>query len=154
VIIQEEIMTALGSNAHHFARPRRLQQLTWCFGAVLGWLVSEVVHPRMTEPLLPVRFPDGGNVSIEFTVDAPDDDQPRLGAWLELHPDDPAAVMRAVLDNSPDQGHAPRPRALLHGARRPGIHRPSRPHDAPGAVRPGANVAAATPTRGHLPSRR
>jgi hypothetical protein len=54
----------------------------------------------MTEPVLPVRFPDGGNVSIEFTVDAPDDDQPRLGAWLELRPDDPAAVMRAVLDNS------------------------------------------------------
>jgi hypothetical protein len=40
----------------------------------------------------------GGNLSIEFTADAPDDDQPRLGAWLELRASDPATVMRSVLD--------------------------------------------------------
>jgi len=33
----------------------------------------------------------GGNLSIEFTGDAPDDDQPRLGAWRELRAADPAA---------------------------------------------------------------
>ena len=38
------------------------------------------------------------SLSIEFTDQAPDDDHPRLGAWLELPADDPAAVMRAALD--------------------------------------------------------
>ena len=52
----------------------------------------------MPEPMLVVRFPGGGNLSIEFTTDAPDADQPRLGAWLELRAGDPAAVMRTVLD--------------------------------------------------------
>jgi hypothetical protein len=32
-----------------------------------------------------------------LTGDAPGDDQPRLGAWLELRATDPAAVMRSVL---------------------------------------------------------
>jgi hypothetical protein len=44
------------------------------------------------------RFPDGGSLSIEFTDQAPDDEHPRLGAWLELRAEDPAAVMRAALD--------------------------------------------------------
>jgi hypothetical protein len=91
-------MTALGSNAHIFAQPRRREQLRWCFGTVLGCPVAEVDHPDMAEPMLVVRFPGGGNLSIEFTPDAPDDDQPRLGAWLELRAGDPASVMRAVLD--------------------------------------------------------
>jgi hypothetical protein len=52
----------------------------------------------MTESMLVVRFPDGGSLSIEFTDQAPDDEQPRLGAWLELRAVDPAAVMRAALD--------------------------------------------------------
>jgi hypothetical protein len=36
----------------------------------------------MPEPMLIVKFPGGGNLSIEFTPDAPDDDRPRLGAGL------------------------------------------------------------------------
>ena len=48
--------------------------------------------------MLVVGFPGGGNLSIEFTGDAPDDDRPRLGAWLELRAGDPAAVMRTVLN--------------------------------------------------------
>jgi hypothetical protein len=48
--------------------------------------------------MLVVRFPDGGSLSIEFTGQAPDDEHPRLGAWLELRAEDPAAVMRAALD--------------------------------------------------------
>lgn len=91
-------MTALGSNAHIFARPHRREQLRWCFAEVLGCPVAEVNHPAMPEPMLVVRFPAGGALSIEFTADAPDDDQPRFGAWLELRAADPAAVMRAVLD--------------------------------------------------------
>ena len=91
-------MTALGSNAHIFAQVRRREQLRWCFATVLGCPVAEVDHPGMPEPMLVVRFPGGGNLSIEFTTDAPDADQPRLGAWLELRAGDPAAVMRTVLD--------------------------------------------------------
>jgi hypothetical protein len=91
-------VTALGSNAHIFARAHRREQLRWCFETVLGCPVAEVGHPGMPEPMLVVRFPGGGHLSIEFTADAPDDDQPRLGAWLELRASDPAAVMRSVLD--------------------------------------------------------
>ncbi len=90
---------ALGSNVHIFARPHRRQELTWCFDTVLGCgPVATVEHPGMDLPMLLVRFPGGGHLSIEFTGDAPDDDRPRLGAWLELRADDPAAVMQAALD--------------------------------------------------------
>src|SRR5215471_14578713 len=82
-------MTALGSNAHIFAKPHRRQELRWCFETALGCgPVATVEHTGMPEPMLVVRFPD----------QAPDDDQPRLGAWLELRAEDPAAVMRAALD--------------------------------------------------------
>ncbi len=92
-------MIALGSNVHIFGRPRRRQELAWCFEIVLGCgPVTTVEHPGMEQPMLLVRFPGGGHLSIEFTDDAPDDDQPRLGAWLELRADDPAAVLRAALD--------------------------------------------------------
>ncbi|MBJ7596625.1 hypothetical protein [Candidatus Nephthysia bennettiae] len=37
-------------------------------------------HPGIPESMLVVSFPGGGHLSIEFTDDAPDDDQPRLGA--------------------------------------------------------------------------
>jgi hypothetical protein len=52
----------------------------------------------MTEPMLLVRFPGGGHLSIEFIEDAPDDDTPRLGAWLELRAENPEALMQAALD--------------------------------------------------------
>lgn len=91
-------MTALGSNAHIFAQPHRREQLRWFFGDILGCPVADVGHPGMPEPMLVIRFPGGGTLSIEFTAGAPDDDRPRLGAWLELRATDPAATMRAVLD--------------------------------------------------------
>ena len=47
--------------------------------------------------MLVVSFPGGGYLSIEFTDDAPDDEQPRLGAWFELRADDPAAVLQVAL---------------------------------------------------------
>ncbi len=91
---------ALGSNVHVFAQPHRRQELAWCFETVLGCGPTATVdHPGMDQPMLLVRFPDGGHLSIEFTDGAPDDeDGPRLGARLELRSDDPADLMRTVLD--------------------------------------------------------
>jgi len=92
-------MTAPDSNAHIFAQPRRREDLRWCFETALGCgPVATVEYPGIAEPMLVVRFPDGGSLSIEFTDQAPDDEQPRLGAWLELRAKDPGAVMRAALD--------------------------------------------------------
>ena len=91
-------MTALGNNVHIFARPHRRQDLIWCFDTVLGCgPVDTIEHAGMPEPMLLVRFPGGGNLSIEFVDDAPDDDTPRLGAWLELRAEDPDALMQAAL---------------------------------------------------------
>lgn len=44
------------------------------------------------------RCPGGEHLSIEFIEDVPDDDRPRLGAWLELRTEDPAALMRRALE--------------------------------------------------------
>jgi hypothetical protein len=92
-------MTALGNNAHLFARPHRRQELIWCFDTVLGCgPVASVPQSGMAEPMLLVRFPDGGYLSIEFIEQAPDADAPRLGAWLELRADNPEALLRAALE--------------------------------------------------------
>jgi hypothetical protein len=60
--------------------------------------VRTVEFPGVGQPMLVVSFPGGGHLSIEFTDDALDEEQPRLGAWLELRADDPAAVLQAALD--------------------------------------------------------
>jgi hypothetical protein len=92
-------MTALGDNVHIFAQPHRRQELLRTFETVLGCgPVDTVDHPGMREPMLLVRFPGGGHLSIEFTDEAPDDDSPRLGAWLELRADDPAELLRTAID--------------------------------------------------------
>ena len=92
-------MMALGSNAHLFARPRRREELRRLFAEVLqGAAVAEVRHPAMPEPMLIARFSAGGSLSIEFVDAAPDSEEPRLGAWLELRTEDPEAAMRRVLD--------------------------------------------------------
>jgi hypothetical protein len=91
-------MIALGSNVHIFARPHRREQLARCFETTLGCgPVRAVEWPGIGQPMLIVSFPGGGHLSIEFTDDAPDDEHPRLGAWLELRADDPAAVLQAAL---------------------------------------------------------
>ncbi len=104
-------MIALGSNVHIFARPHRRQELAWCFETVLSCgPVVTVEHPGMEQPMLLVRFPGGGHLSIEFTDEASDDDQPRLGAWLELRADDPAAAHRTALNAGLKQvGHPGHP---------------------------------------------
>jgi hypothetical protein len=93
------VRVALGNNAHLFARPERRHELAWCFEQALGCgPVRTVQHPALREPMLLVDFPGGGHLSIEFTPDAPDDDEPRLGAWLELRAEDPAELMRSALE--------------------------------------------------------
>src|SRR5207249_2733030 len=80
-----------------FARPHRREEQTWVFETVLQCgPVASLDHPGIAEPMLVVRFPSGGALSVEFIDDAPDDDRPRPGAWLELRAEDPAALMRVV----------------------------------------------------------
>jgi hypothetical protein len=96
---EERSVIALGDNVHIFARPHRRQELIWCFETVLNCgTVATIEHPGMAEPMLLVTFPGGGHLSIEFVADAPDDDYPRLGAWLELRVENPAAMMTAALN--------------------------------------------------------
>jgi len=91
-------MTSLGNNAHLFAKPYRRDELRWLFEAVLECgPVATVEHPGLAEPMLVVRFPQGGALSIEFIEGADDSDEPRRATWLELRADDPAALMRKVL---------------------------------------------------------
>ena len=76
------VVIALGSNVHIFARPHRRAELAVCFEKVLRSPVRTVEFPGIDLPVLVVSFPGGGYLSIEFTDEAPDDEQPRLGAWL------------------------------------------------------------------------
>jgi len=103
-------VVTLGSNAHIFARPHRREELAQCFETLLGNPVRTVEWPGIDQPMLIVSFPGGGHRSIEFTDDAPDDEQPRLGAWLELRADNPAALLQTALDAGLTQvshpGHA------------------------------------------------
>ena len=64
----------------------------------VSYVVIALEFPGIDQPMLVVSFPGGGHLSIEFTDDAPDDEQPRLGAWLELRADDQAAVLPAALE--------------------------------------------------------
>src|ERR1700719_1875886 len=92
-------MTALGNNVHIFARPNRREALEWLFETVLQCgPVATVEHPGMVAPMLVVRLPEGGSISVEFTEDAPDADHPRFATWLELRTAEPAALMRTVLE--------------------------------------------------------
>lgn len=90
---------ALGNNAHLFVRPYRRKELERCFTALVGAdAVTSVPHPAMPEPMLLVAFPGGGHLSIEFVEDAPDEETPGHGAWLEIRAADPAGMHRAALD--------------------------------------------------------
>jgi hypothetical protein len=104
------VVIALGSNVHIFARPHRRDELRQCFETVLGSSVRTVEFPGIDQSMLLVSFPGGGHLSIEFLDQAPDDEQPRLGAWLELRANDPAAVFQSAVDAGLTQvrhpGHA------------------------------------------------
>lgn len=90
-------MISFGNNAHIFARPQRRESFRHLFETVLKCgPVATIDHPGMSEPMLVVRFPKGGALSIEFTPDADDSDEPRLAAWLELRTPDPTAVIQTL----------------------------------------------------------
>ena len=73
------VVIALGSNVHIFARPHRRRELAQCFETVLGSPVPTAEFPGIDQPMLVVSFPGGGHLSIEFTDEAHDDEQPRPG---------------------------------------------------------------------------
>jgi hypothetical protein len=91
-------MVALGNNAHIFARPHRRESLRRLFGELIGCPVATIDHPAMAEPMLVVRFPGGGSLSVEFVAHAPDSDEPRFGAWLELRSESPADLVHQLLE--------------------------------------------------------
>src|ERR1700738_4808816 len=92
-------MIALVNRAHILARPHVKEQLESCFTTVLGCgAPARLDVPGLPEPILAFRFPGGGSLSVEFTEDALDEPQARLGAWLEVSVDDPEALKKNVLE--------------------------------------------------------
>ncbi len=85
-------MIALSNRVHFFARPNVREQLTAFF---TGLLECEATPVPGTSILL-VRFPNT-NLTVDFADDAPDEQQARRGAWLELKPENPAALKQKVL---------------------------------------------------------
>ncbi|MGH9125132.1 MAG: hypothetical protein ACRDZ8_10460 [Acidimicrobiales bacterium] len=106
-------MIALGNNAHLFAHPYRREQLRSCLADLFDCTVADVEHPGIPGGILVVRFPGGGSLSIEFHDDAPDDDGPRLGTWIELRTDDPAGLaQKASAAGLPEVHHGGHPHYL------------------------------------------
>lgn len=90
-------MIGLGNNAHIFARPSRRDSLRTLFETVLKCgPVATIEIPGIDEPMFLIRLPQGGALSIEFTDDADDSDEPRLAAWLELRSTEPAVAVEAL----------------------------------------------------------
>lgn len=85
-------MVMLNNRVHFFARPDVREKLTEFFTGLLG--CDAALVPGTS--ILLVRFPNT-NLTVDFTDDAPDEQQARRGAWLELKPDDPAALKQKVL---------------------------------------------------------
>ncbi|TMC03393.1 MAG: hypothetical protein E6I39_07710 [Chloroflexi bacterium] len=90
-------MIGLGNNVHVFAKPHRREAMRHLFEDLLqcGPVVT-IEHPGMAEPMLIVRFPEGGSLSIEFTPDASDSEEPRLATWLELRTQEPITAIDAL----------------------------------------------------------
>jgi hypothetical protein len=87
----------MGNRAHILVRPHVRDALRHCFVDVLGCGAPTALNaPSLSEPILAFQFPGGGSVSFEFTEDAPDEQQARRGAWLELQADDPEALKQNV----------------------------------------------------------
>ena len=90
-------MIGLGNNVHVFAKPHRREAMHRLFEDLLqcGPVVT-IEHPGMAEPMLIVHFPQGGSLSIEFTPDASDSEEPRLATWLELRALEPNRAIDAL----------------------------------------------------------
>jgi len=85
-------MVALSNRVHFFARPAAQSALTEFFTGILGCAAERVPGSA----ILLVRFPNTV-LSVDFTDDAPDEQQALRGAWLELRPEDPAALKQKVV---------------------------------------------------------
>lgn len=86
------------NRAHIFARPAVKDELIRCFSTVLGCGEPKVLKvPGLAEPMVAFRFPRGGSLSVEFTVDALSEAQARRGAWLEIWSDEPEELKKKVL---------------------------------------------------------
>ena len=115
-------MITLGNNVHIFARPHRREELAWCFETALRCGPARTVeYPGIYQPMSVVSFPGGGHLSIEFTDDAPDDEHPRFGAWLELRADETGAVLQGALDAGLTQVRHPG-HCITSWPRGPGVH--------------------------------
>src|SRR5476651_2156126 len=88
----ENNIITFGVRAHLFAHPDLKEKLTEFFTKILGCETTQ--RPGM--PILVIRFPNS-TVSVEFTEDALNEQQARRGTWLEVKPNDPAALKDKVL---------------------------------------------------------
>lgn len=92
-------MLALGNRAHILVRPSVRDRLTWCLTDVFGCTAPVALNaPGLSEPILAFQFADGGSLSFEFSEEAPDEQQARRGAWLEVRVDDPRALILRVVE--------------------------------------------------------
>ena len=86
-------MVSLGSRVHIFARPRVKHALVECFSRVLGCGDPGALDvPGLEQPILAWNFPGGGSLSVEFSDNAPEERDPRRGAWIELRAEDPIGL--------------------------------------------------------------
>lgn len=86
-------MVSLSQRVHGYARPAARERLIAFFTRILGAKASWV----LAEPIVVFRFLDNSSYSVEFTDSALDEQQARLGAWLELRTDDAAGLERKVV---------------------------------------------------------
>lgn len=92
-------MIALSNRLHMFARPEIRDKLIDFYTNILGCEV--LVIPDATGqpmPIIAFVFSNGASLSVEFTADAPDEEQARHGAWFELKTDDAATLKKKVLE--------------------------------------------------------
>ena len=90
---------AMGDRAHIQVRPQVKERLTTFFAEALGCGAPTIIDaPGLAEPILAFRFPGGGSVSFEFSPEAPDEQQARRGAWLEVRTPDTERLIARVLD--------------------------------------------------------
>ena len=92
-----ETQLAMTNRGHFLARPQYRDALVGCFTTVLGCPAPMTLPAKNgVGPIVAFRFPGGGAVSVEFTPDALDEAEARRGAWLELKPADPDALIAAI----------------------------------------------------------
>lgn len=91
-------MIALSNSVHLFARPDAKRELLEFFTNILGLQAFESSDAAGSpEPIYAFRFSNGAVLSVEFTEDAPNDQQARRGTWLELRADNAEELQQKAL---------------------------------------------------------